>query len=73
MHQHDAYAGAVQQVDVVRKLDELAFNEDLPAKGENEGFAAKSVEVRRNRAKPADELSVGMGRHGCYRSEEPRF
>jgi len=61
MHEHHAYAGAVQEVDVVRKLDELAFNENLPAEGEYEGLSAKSVEVRCNRAKPADELSVGAG------------
>ncbi len=73
MHEHHAYAGAVQEVDIVRKLDELAFNENLPAEGEHEGLSAKSVEVRGNRAKPADELSVGVGRHGCCRSEEPRF
>jgi hypothetical protein len=48
----------VQQVDVVRKLDETPLREYFPAEREHEGLAAESVKVRRDGAKPAHELSV---------------
>jgi hypothetical protein len=63
VHQHQAYAGAAQQVDVLRQHRELAVGHDFAAEGDDEGLAAKGVEIRRRRAEPGDELAMDVGRH----------
>jgi len=64
VHQYHADAGAMQKADVVREFDKSALSEYFSAKGKHEGLPAECVEIRGNRAKPADELG-GRGRHDC--------
>ena len=56
MHQHQPHAQAVQQVDVMRQLDEPAVRHQFAAKGDDESLAAKPVNVGRGGAKPVDEI-----------------
>jgi len=62
VHKYYADAGAVQKTDVVREFDEPALREYFSAEGKYERFPAERVEIRGNRANPADELG-GMRWH----------
>ena len=55
MHQHQAHAQAVEQVEVVRQRDELAFAHHFAAEGDDESLAAKLVDIRRGGAEPLHE------------------
>src|SRR5882672_645386 len=63
VHQYYANPRAVQQVDVVRELDEPVLREYFSPEREHEGLAAERVKVWCNGAKPAHELGIGRGRH----------
>jgi hypothetical protein len=72
--EHDADAGAVQQVQVVRERHEAAFGDQLAAEGDHERAAAEPVEIGRYRPEPGHEIRVGLGRHGaCVRAERGAF
>jgi hypothetical protein len=62
--QHQPHAQAVQQVDVVRQLHEAAIRHQFAAKGDDEGLAAKAMDVRRGRAEPVDEIGGVFQRNG---------
>ncbi len=55
---HEAYAEALQQVEVVHQTGEGVAVDHVATEGDNEHFAAKRVDVGRGRAKPIDELLI---------------
>ena len=66
MHQHQAHAERIEQVDVVNQIDEILTQHRLAAKCEDKGFAAKSVDIGRGGTKPFDErcrFSLSQFRH----------
>jgi hypothetical protein len=61
MHHHQADAEADQQIDVVgQRLGELAGHR-LAAEGDDEGLAAKGIDVGRDRPEPGNEVLVVRG------------
>ena len=61
MHQHQANAQADQQIDVVSQgLGKLAGHR-LATEGNDEGAAAKGIDVGRDRPEPGDEMLVVRG------------
>jgi len=55
VHQHQPYAQRRKQVEIVRESQEAAVGDDLAAESDDEGLAAKSVDVGRDRLEPVDE------------------
>ena len=56
VYQNQPHAQTVQQVDVVRQLHEAPVRHQLSAKRNDEGLAAKTVNVRRGGAEPVNEM-----------------
>jgi hypothetical protein len=52
-HELDAQRG--KQVQIVREVDEAAVGDEITAERDDEGLAAKGVDVGSNRLKPVDE------------------
>ena len=72
MHQHQAYAHAVEQRDVVDQRLRGARFEHFATEGDDEGAAAKGVDVGRRLAHPGHQAGVGvvlaaagLGRHAA--------
>jgi hypothetical protein len=55
VHQHQPHAQRREQVEIVRESQEAAVGNDLAAESDDEGLAAKSVDVGRDRLEPVDE------------------
>ena len=55
MNQHQAHAERGEQVQVVRQVEEAPIADQIAAEGDDEGLAAKSVDIGRDRLKPVDE------------------
>ena len=67
MHQHQAHAERIEQVDVVNQIDEILPQHRFAAEGEHEGLAAKGVDVRRGGTEPFHErggIRFRYFRHG---------
>ena len=56
VHQHQPDPQAVQQVDIVRQLHKSPVRHQLAAKCDDKGLAAKTMDIRRGRAEPVDEV-----------------
>ena len=59
MYQNQPDTKAGQQIEVVRQLDKFTVSDNFSAKSNNEGFAAKRIDIGRNRAKPCNEVGSG--------------
>ena len=55
VHEDEPDAEAVQHVDVVDQIDEARIGDDFTGERDDERTSAKSMDVRRCRAKPVDE------------------
>jgi hypothetical protein len=61
MHQHQADAHAVEQRDVMDQRLRRARLQHFAAEGDDEGAAAKGVDVGRRLAHPGDQAGIGVG------------
>ena len=61
------HAEAVQEVEVVDDAEKRVVGDDFASERDDEGLAAKRVDIRRRRADPLDERARGrgMGGRGC--------